>query len=92
MRYYFAQKEGLEVKRAYLFTEVSIGYNGFVQNNKVNNTKITGSLVNAGAGLGLAYFITDNVSVEGLFKVNYYSGTSGLTVGFAQFQPSLGIG
>lgn len=92
LRYYFSKKEGMELKRAYLFTDVSAGYNGFTQNNKVSNTKITGNLLNAGAGLGLAYFITSNVSIEGLFKVNYYSGTNSLMTGFAQFQPSLGIG
>lgn len=92
LRYYFSKKEGMELKRAYLFTDVSAGYNGFTQKNKVNNTKITGNLLNAGAGLGLAYFITQNVSIEGLFKVNYSTGINGINSNFAQFRPSLGIG
>ena len=92
LRYFFAPKEGMELKKAYVFTEVSVGYSGFMQKDKINSRKITGNLLNAGAGLGLTYFITNNVSVEGIFKVNYYSGTTRLITGLAQFQPSLGIG
>ncbi|MBW7914984.1 MAG: outer membrane beta-barrel protein [Taibaiella sp.] len=92
LRYYFSKKEGMVAKKAYLFTEVSAGYNGYTYSDKVNNVKLTNNALHAGGGAGLAYFITQNVSIEGLFKVNYSTGINGINNNLAQFRPSLGIG
>ncbi|NSL90239.1 outer membrane beta-barrel protein [Chitinophaga solisilvae] len=72
-------------KRTRFFLEANAGFGG--SSNSVGSTSTTG--LDLGVGPGIAYFITPNVSLEGLLKYN-------LTVGFGSSTTSnrlnLGIG
>lgn len=92
LRYYFAKKEGMQVNKAYLFTEVSAGYNGTNYREGIAGGRYTSNMLQAGAGLGLAYFIAPNVSIEGLFKMNYATGVNRINTNVGQFRPSIGFG
>lgn len=88
-RYYFARKEGIKIHRPVLFGEASISVGGRSIVDKTINYRQTNSTGNVGVGVGLAYFITPNVSVEGLLKLYtqdlYYKPNNGII-------PSLSIG
>lgn len=71
-RYYIADKATQITSKTKFFLEANAGISG-------NNTKIGGSSTNTnglglGFGPGLAYFITDNVALEGLIKYNLAVG------------------
>lgn len=81
-RYYYGKQEHLKP-----FGQVGVGL--FSENFEANaiNTKIKGSTYHI--GLGVAYFLSENVALEGLFqyqKINLNEGsnsnTLGLRIGF----------
>lgn len=71
-RYYFGSKDVSTPKKTRLFGEANVGI--FGQNTKVsgNNTSTNG--LGFGFGPGVAYFINENIALEGLIK---YNGTVG---------------
>ena len=91
-RYYFsdAQMDNL-LKNGAFFAEGSLGFGG---NNSGGGSSTNG--LKYGIGAGYAYFITQNVSVEGLLKFdgitgggnNNQSGDVRLGVGFNIYLPS----
>lgn len=78
-------------KRTRFFVEANVGFAGY---NPANGASTNG--LNIGAGPGIAYFITPNVSLEGLLKydltVGFGSSTTAnrlkLGVGFQIYLPS----
>lgn len=88
-RYYFSKKEGIQIHKPVLFGEVSTAIGGHSIVDKRNNYMQSNGYGAVGAGIGLAYFITPNVSVEGLLKLNsqnlYHTPNNGVI-------PSLNIG
>lgn len=89
-RYYFAGKQGIQLQKPVLFAEASMALHGYSAVDKINNWRYSDMGLSGGAGVGLAYFINQHVSVEGLFKLNsrytYHNNVGrGVT-------PSLGIG
>ncbi|MEO7047155.1 MAG: outer membrane beta-barrel protein [Ferruginibacter sp.] len=72
-RYYFGSKDVSTPKKTRLFGEANVGIFG-------QNTKVTGSSsyntngLGFGIGPGVAYFINENIALEGLVK---YNGTVG---------------
>lgn len=73
LRYYFAKKDGVQLKKINFFSEVSAGYLGNSYVDKVNDMKFQNNNFSASAGIGAAYFITPNVSLEASYNLNYYS-------------------
>ena len=75
MRYYFRKKEEKENKKAFWFIEATAGY-GLNATTDINQDVIqTGSFM-MGAGAGVNYFITDNLSAETLLRYDRYSRSS----------------
>lgn len=91
-RYYFSDNEvNSMLNNGTFFAEGSVGFGG--RNSSSGNTT-NGALL--GVGAGYAYFITPNVSVEGLLKYeglvgggnNNATGDIGFRVGFGIYLPS----
>ena len=73
-RYYIADKQVQLLKQSRFFLEGNVGISG--QNTKVDGSdNVSTNGLGIGFGPGIAYFITPNISLEGLLKYN-------LTVGF----------
>lgn len=73
-RYYIADKQTQLLKQSSFFLEGNVGINGL--NTKVDGSdNVSTNGLGIGFGPGIAYFITPNISLEGLLKYN-------LTVGF----------
>lgn len=93
-RYYFTKKEGMQPKKLYFFGEVAagagVGTSAYFDNG-VKNRQI-GSILLSNAGVGLAYFILPNVSVEGTFKLNYNQPFNAPPGSRHSVIPSVGIG
>ena len=81
VRYYFGLNEDV-----FLFLEGSAGFGLTSTREQGRNLSI--SVVNAGVGPGLAFFVNDFIAVEGIAKYNYvqstftsnYAGTGDVTV------------
>ena len=97
-RYYFTSKDAATPKKTRIFAEANVGIFG-------QNTKVSGSSsyntngLGFGIGPGLAYFINENIALEGLVK---YNGTVGfgntttnnainLNIGFQIYLPKAKI-
>lgn len=91
-RWYFAEKEGIKPKKAYVFTELDLGYRGSTFIDKPNDRRYNSDLIQAGLGVGAAYFIVPNVSLEGLFKMNHRTGVRNAPANFNHFSPSISLG
>ncbi|WP_126972859.1 outer membrane beta-barrel protein [Gynurincola endophyticus] len=93
-RYYFSDKDLEVLKSARWFLEVDFGFNG--RNTKVNSVSANTNGLGIGFGPGLAYFITDNIALEGLLKYNITTGFGnsttnnrlGLNLGFQIYLPT----
>lgn len=73
-RYYISDKQVQLLKQSRFFLEGNVGISG--QNTKVDGSdNVSTNGLGIGFGPGIAYFITPNISLEGLLKYN-------LTVGF----------
>ncbi|MYY43911.1 porin family protein [Elizabethkingia anophelis] len=91
-RYYFNDGETHLLKHGRFFLESNVGIGGVSQTQNGGST--TG--FNLGVGPGYAYFITPNISVEGLVKYNGDFGfgnrgttsTIGFNVGFQIYLPT----
>lgn len=85
-RYYFTKSEvGELVKKTTFFAEANAGLGG-------RNVSSGGGSTNgfeAGIGPGLAYFVTENVALEALAKLNL---TTGFGSSAAAFSPMIGVG
>lgn len=87
-RYYFRGNALDAVSKTRFLIEANVGFAG--SNVKTSgNPGITTNGVGFGFGPGLAYFINQNIALEGLLKYNYASGfgnsnsnSLGLAVGF----------
>ncbi|MEO5942129.1 MAG: outer membrane beta-barrel protein [Ferruginibacter sp.] len=97
-RYYFTSKDAATPRKTRIFAEANVGIFG-------QNTKVSGSSsyntngLGFGIGPGLAYFINENIALEGLVK---YNGTVGfgntttvnsinLNIGFQIYLPKAKI-
>lgn len=93
-RYYFTDKDIEVLKSSRWFVEVDFGFNG--RNVKVNDVSANTNGLGIGFGPGLAYFITDNIALEGLLKYNITTGFGnsttnnrlGLNLGFQIYLPT----
>lgn len=90
-RYYFTNSEiNSMLNNGAFFAEGSAGFGG---NNSSASGGSNANGVKLGAGAGYAYFITQNVSVEGMLKLNTITGAGntanvGAQVGFNIYLPS----
>lgn len=85
-RYYFTKNEvGEFVKHTTIFAEANVGIGG-TNNSK---SKVSTNGFNAGVGPGLAYFVTENVALEALAKLNLTTGFGNSTMALS---PSVGVG
>lgn len=89
-RYYFTSTEiDSMLKNGAFFAEGSAGFGG----NNTNSGSSTNG-VNLGLGAGYAYFITPNVSLEGMLKLSTTTGVGdptanlGASVGFNIYLPT----
>ncbi len=93
-RYYFTDKDLEILKQTRWFLEVDLGFRG--TNYKINSVSSSTNGLGFGFGPGLAYFITDNIALEGLLKYNLTAGfgnstttnSVGLHVGFQIYMPT----
>jgi hypothetical protein len=92
-RQYFAGNAVPAVRHTRLFVEANLGIEG--ENASRSSTNASTNGLGVGIGPGLAYFITDNIGLEGLFKYNGIVGLGSrpttskldLSVGFQIYLP-----
>lgn len=84
-RYYVPGQAVEEVNKTRFFAEANVGFGG--ENNSKSGASTNGVVF--GAGPGLAYFLNENIALEGLLKLNVKSGfgSSGVAV-----NPNLSVG
>lgn|SRR5690606_6431516 len=63
-RYYIGDSEAILLKHSRFFLEANVGISGVNSNNASTNG------LGLGFGPGIAYFITENIGLEALFKYN----------------------
>lgn len=93
-RYYFSDENLQVLRSARWFLEADFGFNGV--NIKSGGVSSNTNGLGIGFGPGLAYFITENIALEGLLKYNLTTGFGnsttnnrlGLNVGFQIYMPT----
>ncbi len=77
VRYYFTGNKQKEHKRAFWFIEANAGVNRneYRSDNYNNRYLAFDNYINYGLAVGVNYFITPNISIEALLRVDAYQST-----------------
>lgn len=75
VRYYFLGNRQKENKKAFWFLEANAGMNRSAYKNFSYNYASHDNYLNYGLAAGVSYFVTPDISIEALLRVDAYQGT-----------------